>query len=228
MELELYIKLIEEELFPFIELKTESPFDPIIVKNESISWSTIGSGNYAAVFVHPAKPEWVVKVYGRSHEEIKKEIEVYKRIGEHEAYSTLYAYGDNYLILKNLEGITLFNAVIKGVQIPESVIKDIDKGLNFAREIGLNPFDIHGKNVVMHKGKGYIVDISDFYKKGYCSKWNDLKKAYFKIYKPFLYKIHPPIPFAVVDSVRKGYRLYKKTKAKGRNLFNQSRRDAQL
>jgi hypothetical protein len=219
MELNDYIRLIEEELLPYIQLTTESPFDPILVRNQSQSWKLLGNGNYAAVFVHDANPDLVVKVYGRNVEEIKKEIQVYTCLGKHEAYSTLYAYGDHYLVLKKLSGITLFNALVKGVRIPESVIRDIDNGLDFARKKGLNPFDIHGKNVVMDQGRGYIVDISDFHKEGYCSKWNDLKKAYYRIYKPFIYKFHPPIPFAVVDSVRKGYRIYKRTKRKSSIFF---------
>lgn len=214
MKIDAYINLIEHELLPYINLRAENIFDPIKVNNQSRSWKVVGSGNYAAVFDHDSKPEWVVKVYGRNHEEIKKEIEVYKKIGHHEAYSTLYAFGENYLVLKRLEGITLFNAVIKGIPIPKSVISDIDEALLYAKSVGLNPFDVHGKNVVMDGNRGYIVDISDFHKKGYCSKWIDLKKAYDKIYRPFIYPFHPPIPFFIVDAVRKSYRKYKRIKSK--------------
>ncbi|MGJ7920158.1 serine/threonine protein kinase [Neobacillus sp. LXY-4] len=212
MKIEAYIDLIEKDLLPNIVLKTENLFDPIEVMNRSRSWKTIGNGNYAAVFFHEEKPDWVVKVYGRSQHELKKEIEVYKKLGEHRAFSTLYAYGENYLVLKRIEGVTLFNAVIKGIPIPASVIEDIDQALKYAISKGLNPFDVHGKNIVMNGKKGYVVDISDFYKEGYCSKWHDLKRAYKKIYKPFIYQLHPPIPLCIMDGVRKGYRYYKKLK----------------
>lgn len=214
MLMEEYVSQIKHELLPFIELRSENPFDPIHVFNQSKSWKTVGCGNYAAVFVHDEKPEWVTKVYGRSPEELTKEMGVYKKLGNHKAFSCLYAYGENYLVLKKLEGITLFNAIVKGEQIPESVIKDVDEGLQYARSVGLNPYDVHGKNVVMKDGHGYIVDISDFYKSGYDSKWDDLKKAYELIYKPFLYKRHPSISFAVVDRIRKVYRSYKRLKRK--------------
>ncbi|MGG1398436.1 serine/threonine protein kinase [Bacillus salipaludis] len=212
MSTDYYIKLIENELLPNIQLISPNPFDPIFVRNQSKSWITIGNGNYAGVFSHHSDPGCVVKVYGRSPEELKKEIEVYKQLGNHETFSNLIAYGENYLVLKKLEGITLFNAIIKGIPIPETVIKDIDRGLDYARSVALNPYDVHGKNVVMYEGRGYIVDVSDFYKVGYCSKWDDLKKAYYKIYKPFLLKLHPKIPFFIIDGVRKGYRLYRKLK----------------
>lgn len=217
MKIGKYIDLIENELLPFIHLSSSNPFDPIHVRNLSRSWKTIGNGNYAGVFSHGSNPDQVVKVYGRSPEELRKEIEVYQKLGSHEAYSTLYAYGENYLVLKKLEGITLFQAIVKGVPIPESVINDIDRGLQYAKSVGLNPFDVHGKNVVMNEGRGYIVDVSDFYKQGYCEKWDDLKRAYYKIYKPLLLKYHPPIPFIVVDAIRKGYRMYRKLK-KRKNL----------
>lgn len=214
MNIEAYIRLIEEELLPNVTLKAENLFDPIEVTNTSSTWKMIGKGNYAAVFYHEKKPDWVVKIYGRSQHELKKEIEVYKKIGgRHKAFSTLFAHGDNYLVLKRIKGITLFNAVIKGKQIPETVMNDIDEALQYAASVGLNPYDVHGKNVVMNGKKGYVVDISDFYKEGYCSKWPDLKKAYKKIYKPFLYHFHPPIPLLIMDGVRKGYRKYKKIKS---------------
>lgn len=44
----------------------------------------------------------------------------------------------------------------------------------------MNPFDVHGKNIVMFDGRGYIVDVSDFYKQGTCRKWADLKKPIIK------------------------------------------------
>jgi hypothetical protein len=214
MQIKEYVRLIESELLTSVQLESESPFDPIIVNNHSKTWKTIGNGNYAAVFFHESQPEWVVKVYGRNPQELKKEIDVYQKLGNHEAFSTLYGYGDTFLVLKRLEGITLFNALVKGIYIPETVIHDIEKGLEYAKSVGLNPYDVHGKNVVMNNGRGYIVDISDFYKEGYCSKWDDLKKAYYVLYKPFIGKYHPQIPFPVVDGIRKGYRFYKRFKRK--------------
>lgn len=207
-----YIRKIEEELLPQITLKADDLFEPIQVINDSRTWELIGNGNYAAVFSHRSRPEWVVKVYGRNLHEIKKEIEVYKKVGDHQAFSKLYANGENYLVLKRLHGITLFNAVVKGIQIPDSVMEDIDSALRYAKSVGLNPYDVHGKNVVMNGARGYVVDISDFYKSGYCSKWDDLKKAYRWIYKPLIYRFHPPIPFIIMDSVRKGYRKFKRYK----------------
>lgn len=212
MEISKYVGLIEKELLPYIQLRTNNPFNPIFITNHSNSWVTVGRGNYAGVFTHTSNPDWVVKVYGRNPEDLTREIEVYKKLGNHPSYSTIYGYGENYLVLKKLEGITLFDAIVKGVPIPETVIHDIDAGLEYARSVGLNPYDVHGKNVVIWKDRGFIVDVSDFYKEGICRKWEDLKKAYFRIYRPFILTFHPPIPFFIVDGIRKGYRIYRKYK----------------
>ncbi|MEH7276090.1 serine/threonine protein kinase, partial [Neobacillus vireti] len=133
MKIEKYTKLIGTELLPNIQLSTEGPFEPIIVKNSSDSWKTIGSGNYAGVFLHRSNPKWVVKVYGRKPEDLKKEVEVYKKLGSHPSFSSLIDYGDNYLILKRIDGVNLFDAVVKGIRIPESVIHDVDEGIAYAR-----------------------------------------------------------------------------------------------
>lgn len=212
-DIEPFRRLIEKELLPNIKLIVESPFDPIKVMKRSNKWKTIGTGNYAAVFVHDTYPDWVVKVYGKNHQAIKEEITVYEKLGNHEAYSCLYAHGETYLVLKRLKGITLFNAVIEGIPIHESVILDIEKAIEYAKSVGLNPYDVHGKNIIMNGDMGFIVDVSDFYKNGYCSKWHDLKKAYQIIYQPFLYRYSPPVPFFVMESIRKGYRTYKKWKS---------------
>ncbi|WP_035321818.1 serine/threonine protein kinase [Peribacillus kribbensis] len=210
MQISEFKSFIEGSLLPNIQLKTVSPVEPIIVENHTEEWKLLGKGNYAAVFTHPAMPDWVVKIYGRNPEGLQKEIFVYEKLGSHKAYSRLGGYGRSYLILKRIEGITLFHAMVKGIPIPVSVIHDIDSALQYARDRGLNPFDVHGKNVVMNKNRGYIVDISDFYKSGYCSKWDDLKKAYYWIYRPLILKWHPPFPFRAVDSIRTLYRLYRK------------------
>ncbi|WP_235714576.1 protein kinase family protein [Neobacillus dielmonensis] len=210
VQMKQFINLIEQELLPHIHLSAERPFEPINVRNQTKLWKTVGTGNYAGVFAHPSFPRYVVKVYARNPEQINKEIAVYQRLGVHRAYSFLYAYGEHYLVLKNIPGITLFDAIVQGQPIPRTVIEDVDNGLDYAKSVGLNPYDVHGKNVVMNNGRGYIVDVSDFYKQGYDRKWDDLKKALEKIYFPFIYKYHPPIPFFIVDGIRKGYRWFRK------------------
>ncbi|GER71209.1 serine/threonine protein kinase [Weizmannia acidilactici] len=209
---EQFRKMVEEELLKHIMLESKNPHDPIIAKYVPDGWSCIGTGNYAAVFSHPSQPDWVVKVMRKNAGLLEKEAEVYNRLGDHPAYSKCIYQGKNYLVLKKLKGITLYDAIAKGIRIPESVIKDINEALEYAKQKGLNPYDVHAKNVMMKDGKGYVVDVSDFYKKGKDDKWDDFVKAYYKIYLKTLYKFQLKIPYKVLDLIRHSYRLYKNIK----------------
>ncbi|MCM3789529.1 serine/threonine protein kinase [Domibacillus indicus] len=203
-----YVALIEKTLIHNVKMKSKNPFEPIKVLYTPKEWECLGVGNYAAVFLHHSNKDWVVKIYARNLEGLEKEAEVYQRLGHHPAYSQLVYKGENFLVLKRLKGITLYNAVTKGVRIPEQVIIDINQALDYARSQGLTPVDVHGKNVMMNDGKGYIVDISDFYKEKEDEKWNDIVKAYYKFYRKTLYKFPVKIPLFVLDLVRHSYRIY--------------------
>ena len=58
-----------------------------------------------------------VKVYAREGEGIEKESEVYRKIGNHPSYSKLIYKGENFIVLKRLKEITLYDAVHKGIKI---------------------------------------------------------------------------------------------------------------
>jgi hypothetical protein len=195
-----------------IMIESRNPFDPVCPVNIPFPWKILGCGNYAAVFYHPDYPSYVVKIYGRDEHGLLEEKKVYERLGEHPGYSVCYYTEKRFLILKRIEGITLYDCVHKGVKIPESVIRDIDEALYYAEKRGLFPSDVHGKNIMVSKGKGIIVDVSDFYKKVPCRKWKDLRKAYFKIYKPVFYRFPVRIPYFVLNMIRIGYRYYRKLK----------------
>ncbi|MCU9613072.1 serine/threonine protein kinase [Caldibacillus lycopersici] len=210
MNMASFSKLIENQLMKSITLQSRNPHDPIEVDDIPKGWECIGVGNYAAVFVHESAPDLVVKVIARDRAGLEKEAQVYKQLGDHPAYSKLLHQGADYLVLQRLAGITLYEAVAKGIRIPETVIKDVNQALAYARKRGLNPYDVHGKNVMMKNGKGYVVDVSDFYKEGKDEKWNDLVKAYYLFYKKTLYKYPIKVPLKILDFVRHSYRLYKR------------------
>ncbi|WNB90682.1 serine/threonine protein kinase [Bacillus sp. NEB1478] len=193
-------------------IESQSPFDPVCPINTPHPWKLIGCGNYAAVFLHPDYPAYVVKIYGREAHGLIQEKKVYEKLGEHPGYSVCYYTEDRFLILKRIEGVTLYDCVHKGVKIPEKVIYDIDEALNYAKKKGLFPVDVHGKNVMISNGRGIIVDVSDFLKQVECRKWADLRKAYFKFYKKTLYRFPIRIPYFVLNLVRIGYRYYRKLK----------------
>lgn len=108
---------------------------------------------------------------------------------------------------------SLYNRMHKGLPIPKRVIQDIDKALEYASHRGLCPHDVHGRNVMMYEGRGLVVDISDFLHQEPCSKWKNLKRAYYWLYLPLLYPLRLHIPYLVLEIIRKSYRLASSVKA---------------
>ncbi|NOU92075.1 serine/threonine protein kinase [Paenibacillus sp. LMG 31456] len=204
-----FINIIEQQLLKELEIESVNPHDPIEVEVLPKPWKLVGAGNYAAVLSHPDYSGMVVKVYAPGRPGIEEEVEVYRRLGRHPAYSECFHAGSSYLILRRLSGITLYNCVLRGVPIPRQVIEDIDGALDYARSKGLNPHDVHGKNVMLKDGRGVVLDVSDFLKVEPCLMWDDLKKAYDRFYSPvFLGRMK--VPGWMLTAVRKGYRYFKR------------------
>jgi hypothetical protein len=64
--------------------------------------------------------------------------------------------------------------------------------------------------VMMLQGRGLVVDVSDFLHEETCSKWNDLKRAYYWLYRPILSPLRIRVPYFVLDVVRRSYRLLRR------------------
>ncbi|MEF3301705.1 serine/threonine protein kinase [Paenibacillus sp. GYB003] len=204
------MKRVRGELLPHLAIQSEDPHEPVKVLHVPKPWKLIGAGNYAAVVMHPDEPDKVVKVYAEGRPGLEDEIAVYRRLGRHPAFSECYGSGDSFLVLKRLAGVTIYECLRRGIRIPERVIEDIDGALKYARERGLNPHDVHGKNVMMIDGRGVVVDVSDFLKNEPCCMWDDFKKSYYALYKPVLLRFTFPIPNALLNLMRKAYRLVRK------------------
>lgn len=198
------------EFLQQVQLRSPSPDDPIVVLHTPHPWELVGTGNYAGVFGHPDYPDLVVKVYAPGRPGIDKEIEVYGKLGETRYFPICYQHGDNYLVMRRMNGISLFDCIRHGIPIPPQVIEDVEEALVIARARGLYPHDVHGKNVLMHLGRGYLIDVSDYYIKTEDTKWRDLRKAYYAIYLPFIKDRGWKVPLWMLDGVRKGYRYVKK------------------
>ncbi|MGF1602202.1 MAG: serine/threonine protein kinase [Thermosynechococcaceae cyanobacterium] len=203
------IELIHRELLPRLQLESVDPHNPIAVHHLPIPWLLVGTGNYAAVVAHPDYPNLVVKIYAPSRPGFEAEVEVYRRLGEHPAFSQCFHAEEGFLILKRLHGVTLYECLHQGLKIPPQVIRDIDEALDYARSVGLNPHDVHGKNLMMDQGRGRVVDLSDFLKPEPCSVWEDLKQAYDLLYRPILSRLPVRFPYQFLNLTRFAYRLYR-------------------
>ncbi len=200
------IENIYKQLLPQFRLESADPHNPVEVHYLPEPWQLIGKGNYAAVVFHPDYPEQVVKIYAPGRPGFEEEWEVYRRLGSHPAFSECLYAQKSFLVLKRLHGTTLYDCMHFGKRIPPRVIQDIDAALDYARARGLFPHDIHGRNVMMYQGRGLVVDVSDFLHRDGCLKWNHLKKAYYWIYLPIFYPLGIPVPYSILDFVRKTYR----------------------
>ncbi|WP_414753494.1 serine/threonine protein kinase [Anabaena sp. CCY 9910] len=198
---------IYQELLPSLQIESVNPRNLIQVTYVPQPWLLLGKGNYAAVVYHPDYPEFVVKIYAPRRPGYEEEVEVYHRLGSHPAFSECLYAQDGFLVLKRLYGTTLYDCMHLGLPIPKQVIRDIDEALEYARSRGLYPHDVHGRNVIMHEGRGLVVDISDFLHQEPCSKWHNLKKAYYWLYLPVLRPLRLPVPYSALDWIRKCYRL---------------------
>jgi hypothetical protein len=198
------IEQLEKELFPHLHIESVDPHNPVVVHRIPLPWKLLGAGNYAAVVTHPDFEELVIKVYAPGRPGIEEEVEVYRRLGSHPAYSECLHVGSHYLILRRLRGYTFYACLLRGIHIPKQAIEDIDAALDYARERGLHPHDVHGKNVMLQNGRGIVVDVSDFLKEDPCSMWDDVKAAYNRFYFPVFHKL--PIPEHLLNMVRKSYR----------------------
>ena len=201
---------VARELLPALVVESVDQRDPVVARHVPAPWRLLGRGNYAVVLAHPDHPDAVVKVYAPGRPGFEAEVEVYRRLGTHPAYSQCLHAGDGWLVLRRLQGVTLYDAVHRGLPIPEGVIRDIDDALEYARGRGLHPHDVHGRNVMMHDGRGLVVDVSDFLEAEDCTKWRDLKRAYYRLYRPLLRPLRLRVPYFVLDLVRAGYRLFRR------------------
>jgi hypothetical protein len=201
------LESIYQQLLPSLQIESVNPRNPIKVSYLPQPWRLLGKGNYAAVVYHPDYPDSVVKIYAPGRPGYEEEVKVYQRLGSHPAFSECLYAKDGFLVLKRLYGTTLYDCMQLGLPIPKQVIRDIDEALKYAQSRGLHPHDVHGRNVMMHQGKGLVVDISDFLHQESCSKWNNLKKAYYCLYLPVFYPLRLRVPYFALDMIRKCYRL---------------------
>ena len=197
------IQLIQQQLLPHVVIQSVDPHDPVLVDAIPHPWQLLGAGNYAAVFYHPSYPHQVVKLYAPSRPGLEQEVEVYRRLGSHPAFSKCFYAGEQFLVLQRLEGTTLYDCLNQGIRIPKQVISDIDQALAYARSCGLYPHDVHGRNVMMKNGRGFVVDISDFLHQDPCWKWQHLKRAYYCLYRPLLSPWGWRVPYWLLDGIRK-------------------------
>lgn len=191
-----------------ITVSTNPNNEPVTIYGSSPELKCIGVGTDAAVFQSLLAPSYAFKVYAEQESaKIKAEEHVYDLLGSSPYFSTCYAATDNYLVLTFEEGLTLFDCLLQGVAIPEQAIKDVETARSYVREKGLNPRDIHLKNILLQNGRAKILDVSEYIHPGNDFRWEHLKRAYEEYYQ---FISGTPMPFWLLETIRKWYHQWSK------------------
>lgn len=163
----------------------------------------IGIGTDGAVFQYDQTPQYAFKVYALEAVD-KKEVEesVYLRLKGSSYFPQYYGKGDNYIVLSLESGITLYDCLTQGIPIPRQAIVDVEDAREYVRLQGLNPRDIHLKNVLLQEGRGIVIDVSEYVKDGNDQRWEHLLWAYNQIYPLVEGK---SVPFWMLETIKSWY-----------------------
>lgn len=177
--------------------------EPVTIIGDAEDLNCIGVGTDAAVFQSLNAPAYAFKKYAKDKvDKVNVEANVYHILGESPFFSRCYASHDHYLVLSYEDGITLYDCILQGIHIPKQVVIDVEEARNYVRSKGLNPRDIHLKNILLQNGRAKILDVSEYIQPGNDFRWEHLKKGYDEYYHLIDGKA---VPFWVVETVRKWY-----------------------
>ncbi|ARJ40443.1 serine/threonine protein kinase [Sporosarcina ureae] len=170
------------------------------------SLQLIGTGRSAFVFRIQSSNK-AIKVFFPNFVYIaKEEAEIYLVLKDIHYFPRIYEAGTNYLVMDYVEGDTLFDCLTNGRLITDAHIKEIDYALSLASDAGLNPSDIHLRNILITPDDQVrLIDVARYRQQKDCRQWSDLKKAHRQFYqKHFFWK---KVPSSFLNGV--AY-LYKK------------------
>ncbi|MDX8290330.1 protein kinase family protein [Metabacillus indicus] len=170
------------------------------------SLTFIGAGRSAFVFKLSGE-EKALKVFFPDFTHIaQEEADIYRTLQGIKYYPSLYEAGENFLVIDYIEGSTLFECVSSGISITDEHIAEVDSALLSAKMRGLNPSDIHLRNIfITSDGSIMMIDVARFRQKKDCTQWNDLKTAFHKYYRKAYFP--KKIPAALMNVIAA---LYKK------------------
>lgn len=164
------------------------------------SLKLIGTGRSAFVF-RISNSSKAIKVFFPDFTYIaKEEAEIYKVLQDIPFFPTIFDSGLNYIVMDFIEGRTLFECVNQGIPITTNHIKEIDEALLLASSKGLNPSDIHLRNIFITSNNDIkLIDVARFRQTKNCTQWSDLKSAYLLYYRKRLFP--KKIPATIMNTV---------------------------
>jgi len=186
-----------------VHVKSNPNNEPVTVSGDAGEFKCIGVGTDAAVFQSMSHPEYAYKIYDTDKlDKVAVEASVYKQLGDSPYFPTCYAARDEVLVLSYESGTTLFDCILQGVHIPKQAVQDVEDARDYVRSKGLNPRDIHLKNILLQDGRAKIIDVSEYVLPGNDFRWEHLKRGYDQYYHLI---DGSSVPFWLVETVRKWY-----------------------
>lgn len=166
-----------------IQVFSSAHNEPVTIRGAAPNVKCVGIGTDAAVFQSLSVPAYVYKLYARDKlESLQRESAVYEQLGDSPLFPTCFATYDNMLVLSYEEGKTLYDCILQGVHIPPHIIDEVEEARAFIRSKGLNPRDIHLKNIFLQHGHVKIVDVSEYMVPGNDYRWEHLRRGYEQYY----------------------------------------------
>jgi len=143
----------------------------------------VGTGRSAFVFRIKTTTK-AIKVFFPDFIHIaKEEVAIYKVLQDISYFPSIYDSGLNYIVMDFIDGLTLFECVTQGKPITPAHINEIDYALSLASNLGLNPSDIHLRNIfITSHDEIIIIDVARFRQVKNCRQWDNLRKAYHQVY----------------------------------------------
>jgi len=138
----------------------------------------IGTGRSAFVFRIESSNK-AIKVFFPDYTYIaKEEAEIYKSLQDINYFPSIYETGLNYIVMDYINGNTLFECMTRGIIITSNHINEIDHALSLASDLGLNPSDIHLRNIfITSNAEIRLIDVARYRQMKDCRQWRNLKKS---------------------------------------------------
>lgn len=155
----------------------------------------IGTGRSAFVF-RIIGTDKVLKRFFPTHNLASEEGGIYEQLSGIPVYARHFHTGSDFIVIEYIEGTTLFDCLVTGTLIPSRAIESVDQALDEARDRGLNPSDIHLRNIILTPDqKTRIIDVARFRQVDPCTQWDDLKQAYRLLYSKAFFPKRLSEPF---------------------------------
>ncbi|MBM7586359.1 putative Ser/Thr protein kinase [Bacillus pakistanensis] len=172
----------------------------VVLVSKDDALETVGLGRSAYVFKIGSTNKVLKVFFPQFIETAKEEAQIYEQLQGNKYFPMLFEAGVGYLVIEYVEGTTLFDCLRKGIYISEDIIIEIDHALDTARLKGLNPSDIHLRNILLtKKGTIKMIDVARYRQNKDCTQWDDLKRVYRDYYlKSFFPK---KIPAFIMNTI---------------------------